>query len=91
VIDSGIGLKEEEQKKLFKLFGTIERTRSLNTKGIGLGLSISRNISEQFGGQVAVKSKPHVGSAFLASMVLKPSAEDQKRAVEDEELARQVE
>ena len=44
--DSGIGLKPEEQIKLFRLFGTIDRTRALNTKGIGLGLSISKKLCE---------------------------------------------
>ena len=62
----------------------------MNTKGIGLGLSISKKLSEQFGGQVAVKSKSKVGSAFLASMVLKPSDHDLLKEEEDEELARML-
>jgi len=72
VVDSGVGLTVEEQRKLFRLFGTIDRTRSLNTKGVGLGLSISKQISEEFAGSVAIRSKPGEGSCFLSSMVLKP-------------------
>jgi signal transduction histidine kinase len=41
VIDSGVGIKKCDQEKLFKLFGFLEQTKELNTKGIGLGLHIS--------------------------------------------------
>ena len=41
VIDSGIGIKEEDQDKLFKLFGFLDSSKELNTKGVGLGLHIS--------------------------------------------------
>jgi len=70
VIDSGVGLKVEDQTKLFRLFGTVKRTRSINTNGVGLGLSISKMISREFGGDMAIKSKFGVGTAFLSSMML---------------------
>jgi signal transduction histidine kinase len=41
VIDTGIGIKQEDICKLFKLFGFLDTTKELNTKGIGLGLHIS--------------------------------------------------
>ena len=44
VIDTGIGIKKENMEKLFKLFGFIDTTKELNTKGIGLGLNISKQI-----------------------------------------------
>jgi len=56
ILDSGVGIKVEDQMKLFKLFGTIQSTRKLNTKGVGLGLSISKMICEEFKGGVAVHS-----------------------------------
>ena len=40
VSDTGIGIKEEDQQKLFQLFGFIQSTQTMNTKGIGLGLAI---------------------------------------------------
>jgi len=52
VRDSGVGIKEEDQKKLFKLFGYLDTTKELNTKGIGLGLYISKLIVQQFGGEI---------------------------------------
>ena len=44
VADTGIGIKDEDQNKLFKLFGFIDSSKELNTKGIGLGLHISKQI-----------------------------------------------
>ena len=41
VEDTGIGIKDEDKGKLFKLFGFLEENRKLNTKGIGLGLVIA--------------------------------------------------
>jgi signal transduction histidine kinase len=50
VADNGIGIKKEDQNKLFKLFGFLEQTKEINVKGIGLGLHICKLIVEQFGG-----------------------------------------
>ena len=57
VEDSGIGIKSKDQSKLFKLFGFLETTQQLNTKGIGLGLHICKIIIKQFGGEIICKSK----------------------------------
>ncbi len=72
VTDTGTGLSVKEQTRLFKLFGTIKRTRSVNTRGVGLGLSISKMICEEFGGQVGLYSKLGRGSSFVASFQLQP-------------------
>jgi len=50
VKDSGCGIKKDDQKKLFKLFGFLDSTKEINTKGIGLGLHISKKIVDEFGG-----------------------------------------
>ena len=42
VRDTGIGIKEEDRQKLFDMFCRIETSLSINTSGIGLGLSISK-------------------------------------------------
>ena len=44
VKDSGVGIKLNDQKNLFKLFGFLDSTKELNTQGIGLGLHISKLI-----------------------------------------------
>lgn len=64
VEDTGVGISEEDQTKLFKLFGFLENTKQLNTSGIGLGLVISDQIVRQFGGTFSVKSQPNRGSVF---------------------------
>ena len=50
VIDSGCGIKRNDRKKLFKLFGFLKSTEDLNTRGIGLGLVISKKITDLFDG-----------------------------------------
>lgn len=62
--DTGVGISEENQKKLFKMFGFLEETQKLNKNGIGLGLVISKNIVESFGGKIWVESEMGVGSIF---------------------------
>jgi signal transduction histidine kinase len=57
VIDNGIGIKDEDQGKLFKLFGFLDRTKELNAKGVGLGLHISKQVVMKFGGDIQCKSK----------------------------------
>ncbi len=66
VKDTGIGIRPEDKDKLFKLFGKIETTASINTSGIGLGLSICMKIVEAFGGYIFLeRDQPfQIGSAF---------------------------
>jgi signal transduction histidine kinase len=52
VKDTGIGIRQEERGKLFKLFGKLEATARINTSGIGLGLNICRQIIEGLGGTI---------------------------------------
>ena len=70
VLDTGVGIKVQDQSKLFKLFGTISSTKRLNTKGVGLGLSICKLISNAFAGDTAVLSMPGLGSVFMSSLSL---------------------
>lgn len=44
IIDTGIGIKEENIGKLFKFFGQIESSKKINKGGMGLGLTISKMI-----------------------------------------------
>ena len=75
VIDTGTGIKKKDLKKLFKLFGFIEETKSLNTKGIGLGLHISKRIINQFGGDINVRSRWRSGSNFTFMIALEEKFE----------------
>ena len=45
VIDSGIGIKQADQEKIFKLFGKVfHDNEQINASGIGLGLTVCNNI-----------------------------------------------
>jgi len=66
VIDTGLGIKEEDKDKLFKLFGSIKNEqKKINTKGIGLGLVICRLIVNKFNGVIDFFSTYGEGSTFF--------------------------
>ena len=64
VEDTGIGISEENMKKLFKAFGQIDTRKNRNVEGTGLGLVISKSLLNQMGGDIWVKSKVDKGSTF---------------------------
>ena len=57
VEDNGVGIKVEDLPKLFKLFGFLESSKQINTKGIGLGLHISKKITKMFDGDIICRSQ----------------------------------
>jgi len=67
VLDNGIGVKEEDKEKLFKMFSCLSTSRSMNTQGIGLGLVITKMISAELGGRTRMFSKYKKGCVFQAS------------------------
>ena len=77
VKDTGIGIKLEDQPKLFKQFGFLDATREINTNGIGLGLHISKCLVNQFEGEVSFVSEYKVGSTFTFSFRLSKAQSDQ--------------
>ena len=71
VQDNGLGIRAEDQGKLFKMFSSvIDLEKGINTHGIGLGLVICRMIVEQFGGQIDFVSEYNVGSRFFYDIEL---------------------
>ena len=71
VEDSGPGISEEEQKKLFQKFRRIE-TNVGKTTGTGLGLYISKLLVEKFKGKIGIISELGKGSTFWFELPLKP-------------------
>eukprot|EP00347_Sterkiella_histriomuscorum_P022073 403331778 len=69
VEDTGIGIKEEDQSKLFKLFGKLKAHNNINKNGVGLGLTISKKLVEQLGGQIEVKSVVGQGTTFNFNII----------------------
>jgi len=70
VEDTGIGIKIEDQLKLFQVFGFLESSKKINTKGIGLGLHISKMIVQQFDGDIICQSTYGKGSNFIFIIAL---------------------
>ena len=64
VKDTGIGIKPEDQNKLFKPFSQVDSFSSKKFQGTGLGLSLVKQIVQLHGGYVWFRSKPGEGSIF---------------------------
>ena len=64
VADTGIGIPQPEQARVFERFYRVDEHRSRESGGTGLGLSIVKNIVEKAGGRVSLKSVVGKGSTF---------------------------
>ncbi|MGK7939535.1 MAG: ATP-binding protein [Crocosphaera sp.] len=71
VIDTGIGIKEEDQKKLFQPFQQIHSSLSRKHKGTGLGLALSRKLAQLHQGNLTLKSEYGKGSCFTLELPIK--------------------
>jgi signal transduction histidine kinase len=64
ISDTGIGIPKEEQEKIFKRFYRVDKSRSRETGGVGLGLSIADWIATSHHGRIEVDSELNKGSTF---------------------------
>ncbi len=78
IIDNGVGISEEDQKKLFTRFFRTGDTYVRQQSGTGLGLSITKSLIEMHGGKIWVQSELGKGSTFSFSLPLFPQFLAQK-------------
>jgi two-component system, OmpR family, phosphate regulon sensor histidine kinase PhoR len=68
VQDTGIGIKPDDQRRVFERFYRVDKARSRELGGTGLGLAIVKHLAQSFGGKVGVASEPGQGSTFTVEL-----------------------
>lgn len=68
VRDTGLGIRAEDQPRLFEKFAQLEQTKTKRHAGTGLGLAIVKNLVQLLEGSITVHSEPGVGSEFTVQL-----------------------
>ncbi len=74
VIDNGVGISEEDQKRLFQPFSQVDNKSSSKASGTGLGLTICRRLADLMGGSVEMQSELGKGTTMFLTLWL-PTAD----------------
>ncbi len=74
VRDTGIGIPEEEQPRVFERFYKVDKSRALDHDSSGLGLAIVKHIVELYDGEIKLESTPGEGTSFRIKLPLKEEA-----------------
>jgi PAS domain S-box-containing protein len=73
VIDTGVGIADEAQARLFERFQQADASTTRRFGGSGLGLAITRRLAEMMGGEVGFTSREGAGSTFLLTIAAPPA------------------
>jgi signal transduction histidine kinase/CheY-like chemotaxis protein len=76
VVDTGIGIRPEDQRRIFEAFTQVDGSLARQYQGTGLGLTLVKRFAEMHGGGVMLESVPGGGSRFTVEIPgLRPAAE----------------
>ena len=79
VSDTGIGISDEEQSRLFQPFQQVDASIARKYGGTGLGLSITRKLANLMGGDVTIDSEKNVGTTFTLTIAARVASADQRQ------------
>lgn len=83
VTDRGIGISEEDQKRVFERFFRVDKARSRETGGTGLGLAIVKHVVANHGGNIKLWSRPGTGSTFTLELPIHHPESDTQQPSDD--------
>jgi signal transduction histidine kinase len=75
VSDTGVGIADQDQERVFEKFQQVGDTLTGKPKGTGLGLTICRDIVAHHGGRLLLESQPEQGSKFSIVLPIPPALE----------------
>lgn len=78
VKDNGIGIAEEEQKKIFNRFEQATNSKRVEGKGSGIGLDLVSYLVKSHGGKIQLNSKLNEGSEFIVTLPVGKLSEDKE-------------
>ena len=88
IIDSGIGISQEDIERLAKPFEQVDKEASKQTEGTGLGLALSKSLVELHGGNFKMESEPGQGTTVTFTLPNTPPAREEPQ--NDEEVGDEI-
>jgi two-component system, OmpR family, sensor histidine kinase SenX3 len=76
IIDRGLGIAPDEQRKIFERFYRTRAVRNTSIRGSGIGLALVKHIAESHGGRATVVSVPGEGSMFTVTLPVRTPEPD---------------
>ena len=80
IADDGLGISDADKKKIFDRFYRVDKARTRQKGGFGLGLSLAKQIVEAFKGTIQVKDNKPKGTIFEVKLSIKTESRKKNRS-----------